>query len=264
VLATAASALLAAFTPVVVHDSAERFPLTSAAAHAPAFRDPTDTRPAVYGHAGPARAGGTWLQYWLFSAYQDQDRGIVRTGRHAADWETVQYRVDARGRLLEAVYAQHSGAERCGAATVERASGHPIVYAAHGSHASYFHAGTRDRMWPDPNDEADGRGRAVHPRVVPITRDSPRWMTYAGPWGPSRASPLIPPEQDSPRGPAFQPARWDPERLAAAAHACHAACDHVNECDTRENALGAGAVAVPLALLLLLRLRRRPRGDATG
>src|SRR4051794_20959532 len=197
-LATAVAGALAAFTPVVAHDAAERFPLASAAAHAPIART-ADDRPAAYGHAVSAREGGVWLQYWLFYAYQDQDRGIVRTGRHAADWETVQYRVDRSGRLLEAVYAQHSGAERCGAPTVERSSGgHPVVYAAHGSHASYFHAGTRDRMWPDPNDEADGRGPVTPAALVPVTRSFPRWMTYPAPWGPSRAS-FVPGEQDSPR-----------------------------------------------------------------
>jgi hypothetical protein len=247
VLATAASALLVAFTPVVAHDSAERFPLRAVTAGAP----------AAYGNAVPARGGGTWLQYWLFYAYQDQDRGIVRTGRHAADWETVQYRVDARGRLREAVYAQHSGAERCGAPVVERAAGHPIVYAAHGSHASYFHAGTRDRAWPDPNDEADGRGPTVRPRLVEITPTSPPWMADPRPWGRSRAS-FIPGEQDSPHGPAFQPSRWDANAFAASAHPCRADCDHVNECDTRENAVAAGAVAALLAVGLALWRRGRP------
>src|SRR3954469_17977296 len=194
--AAAASAALAALAPVVVHDSAERFPLTSAAAHAPVAPS-GDSAPAVYGRAVPARGGGTWLQYWLFYGYQDQDRGLVRTGRHAADWETVQYRVDPAGRLAEGVYRQHSGAERCGAETVELRSGHPVVYAAHGSHASYLRPGIRDRTWPDPNDEADGHGPAIAGHLVEIARTTPRWMTYAGPWGPSRAS-FIPGEQDSP------------------------------------------------------------------
>jgi hypothetical protein len=250
VLAATVATLLAAFTPVVAHDSAERFPLGAVGGGAP----------AAYGHAVAARGGGTWLQYWLFYAYQDQDRGIVRTGRHAADWETVQYRVDAQGRLLEAVYAQHSGAERCGAPAVELRSGHPVVYAAHGSHASYFHAGTRDRTWPDPNDEADGRGATARPHLVEITATSPSWMRDPRPWGPSRAS-FVPGEQDSPHGPAFQPDRWDPNAFAAGAHPCHATCDHVDECDTRENAVGAGAAAGLLAVVIL-RLRRRPRGDA--
>src|SRR3954453_21461227 len=127
-LAAAASSALIAFTPVVIHDSQERFPLAAGAAHAPPARcaRPATTRPAAYGREIPAKAGGRWLQYWLYYAYQDQDRGFVRTGRHAGDWEVVQYRVDADDHLLEAVYAQHSGADRCGADEVEL-SGQPIV-----------------------------------------------------------------------------------------------------------------------------------------
>ena len=156
-LATAAIAsALAAFTPVVVHDASERFPLASAAAAAPVARVAADRSPAAYGRAVPDGRGGTWLQYWLFFAYQDQDRGIVRTGRHAGDWELVQYRLSSDGRPVEAVYAQHSGAERCGFGSVALRGGHPVVFAAHGSHASYLRAGTRDRLWPDPNDVGAG------------------------------------------------------------------------------------------------------------
>src|SRR5262249_23531663 len=86
VLAATAAAGLALSAPVVVHDADERSPLANAAAHAPTSRDTTDRRPAVYGRAVPARAGGEWLQYWLYYAYQDQDRGIVRSGRHEGDW----------------------------------------------------------------------------------------------------------------------------------------------------------------------------------
>ncbi len=114
----ATAAALSAFAPVVIHDSDERFPVSA-----------VDGAPAVYGRAVPARAGGTWLQYWLYYRYQDQDRGIVRTGRHEGDWELVQYRV-VSDRLAEAVYAQHSGAERCEAGAVSRRDGRPVVYAA--------------------------------------------------------------------------------------------------------------------------------------
>ena len=51
--------------------------------------------PAVRPRRRRRADGGTWLQYWLYYSYQDQDRGIVRTGRHEGDWELVQYRVDA-------------------------------------------------------------------------------------------------------------------------------------------------------------------------
>ncbi|MFL5904085.1 MAG: Vps62-related protein, partial [Solirubrobacteraceae bacterium] len=80
---------------------------------------------------------GPWLQYWLFYAQNAQDRGIVHTGRHAGDWEMVQLRL-AHGAPVEAVYAQHSGAERCGWDDVRHEGGHPVVYVANGSHASYF------------------------------------------------------------------------------------------------------------------------------
>ena len=239
-LAARASAALIAFTPVVIHDSHERSPLTSASAHAPIARD-NDTPPRRLRPRDPRQQGGTWLQYWLYYAYQDQDRGIVKTGRHAGDWELVQYRVDDNDHLLEAIYAQHSGAERCGANEVEF-SGQPIVYAAHGSHASYFHAGMRDRTWPDPNDEADGKGKMIRPQLVEISATDPRWMTYPGPWGPSRANRFIPGEQTSPKGPYFQPDRWNPETFAANAGPCKADCNEVDECDDKETKLGYAAL----------------------
>jgi len=191
----------------------------------------------------------------------------VRTGRHEGDWELAQYRVDDN-RLVEAVYAQHSGAERCGADAIERRDGRPVVYAAHGSHASYLHAGTRDRLWPDPNDEADGRGRVTVAPVVEITRTSPPWMTDPEPWGNYRANRFLPMEQDSPPGPYFQPTRWDAETFAANARDCQAGCDEVGECDGPEKTMTAGAIALLTVAALTLRRawsrRRRPPGDATG
>ncbi len=151
--AAALAAALAAHAPVVVHDSRERFPLTSvAAAPVTAPGLDLDPRPAVYGRIAAAARGGVWLQYWLFYRVQDQDRGIVRTGRHAGDWEMVQYRVDHRGRTVQAVYAQHSGAERCSWRHVRQRYGRPLVYVARGSHASYASTAARDP-----------RGRAAAP-----------------------------------------------------------------------------------------------------
>jgi hypothetical protein len=248
-----AAVLLAALNPIVVHDSRESSPLAAVGGGAP----------AAYGHAVPLADGGAWVQYWLFYDYQDQDRGIVRTGRHEGDWELVQFRVTASGRPVEAVYAQHSGAERCGFGSVSLRDGRPVVFSAHGSHASYLRAGTRDRMWPDPNDEADGRGVVTAPRLVEVTPSSPPWMRRSTPWGGSRGRWYVPPEQDSPLGPVFQPSRWDAAAFAASAHGCRAACDQVGECDGREKAL----TAVPFALLLALlgrwryRTRTRTRGE---
>ena len=257
--AAAASAALIAFTPVVIHDSHERYPLSSAGAHAPISRT-TDTRPAAYGREVPAKAGGRWLQYWLYYEYQDQDRGLVRTGRHEGDWELVQYRVDDDDQLLEAIYAQHSGAERCGRDEVEF-SGQPIVYAAHGSHASYFHAGVRDRMWPDPNDHADGKGKLVRPELVEITASEPPWMTYPDPWGGSRARFFIPGEQSSPHGPRFQPDRWNPDTFAANAGPCKPNCTKEDECDGGENTLGIAAMFLVVLIGITRAAALRMKND---
>ena len=160
-----------------------------------------------------ARQVGQWLQYWSYYRYNSQDRGILRTGRHEGDWELVQLHLSG-GRPDRAVYAQHAWSEACG---VRR---RPVVFVANGSHAAYFTAGTHNRPWPDPDDEADGRGTRLRPAVVPITRDSPAWMRRAQPWGGSRAG-WFPGEQSSPRGPAFQHNRFDdPAAFAATARAC--------------------------------------------
>ena len=248
---------------MVVHDSGERFPLSSvAAARVAVPGQGDDRRPTAYARAVPREAGGAWLQYWLFYPAQDQDRGVVRTGRHAGDWELIQLRVDAGGRPKEVVYAQHSGAERCRWSVVERRGGHPVVYAARGSHASYLRAGVRDRMWPDPNDEAGGGGRVVRPRIVRVSAGSPAWMGWPGHWGGARARWWMPAEQSSPRGPAFQPdGRWsDPEAWADTARDCQAHCNQVDECDGGEKALGAGGAATLVGAAVLGWRRRRRRG----
>ncbi len=210
-------------------------------------------RPEVY----ERRAGG-WVQYWIWFEDNTQDRGVLRSGRHEGDWELVQYREDGS----EAVYAQHSGAERCAAGDLERRDGRFVVYVANGSHASYFHAGTRDRMWPDPNDEADGRGTVLRPRAVRVSERSPAWMRFRGRWGGARAG-WFPAESSSPRGPAFQGVRWDdPSAFARSARPCTARrCVQAGACDGGEAALAGGFGA---ALLVLACPGRAALAPSTG
>jgi len=223
---------------VLVHDASERYPATAVdGAGVPGV-------PATRGGSAPVvyeRHADGWVQYWIWYRANPQDRGILRSGRHAGDWELVQYRTDGS----EAVYAQHSGAERCGRRDIEFRGGRPVVYVANGSHASYFHAGVRDRMWPDPNDEADGRGVVQRPVTVSVTADAPAWMRYRGHWGNARAG-WFPAEQSSPRGPAFQGLRWDdPSAFARSARRCTARrCVTVGACDGRETALALGSLAL--------------------
>jgi len=262
--ATAAGLLSGdAFAPILVHDRDERSLEQGVGGYPhPVPGIPRRAEgPVAYRRIAPAPGGGTWRQYWLFYADNPHDRGILRTGRHRGDWELVQFRLDARGRQREAVVSQHSATERCPWREVERgAGGRPLVYVASGSHAGYFRAGVRDRMWPDPNDEADGRGAVLRPKVQSVTATSPSWMAWPGRWGPTRAG-WVPAESDSPRGPAHQPERWDsPEALARGAQPCGAGrCDEHGECDGRETAMAGGAAGLAILAAGGLWRRRRRR-----
>jgi hypothetical protein len=249
---TALLTVLALLGPVVVHDSRESSPLASVGSRPGTVA----AAPVVY-----ERVAGRWHQWWFLFARNDQDRGIVHTGRHAGDWEMVQVREDAAGRPVEAVYAQHSGAERCPWSALVKSRGRPVVYLARGSHAAYFRPGVRDRMWPDPNDEADGRGLTVSAPVAAIAERRPAWMEWPGRWGGARAG-WVPGEMDSPRGPAFQPqGRWsDPDGWARRARPCtFGDCDELGECDGRESAIGVAAPVLALLVLLGWGRRRRQR-----
>jgi len=177
-------------------------------------------REVVYGRFATGGDGRRWIQYWLFFEDNAQDRGVVRTGRHAGDWEVLQLRLDAQNRPDRATFAQHSWAESCGRERLRLNGPAPLVFVAHASHAAYPRAGRVGRPFPDPTDEADGRGHSSRPRVEVISAASPRWVGWPGRWGESEAGP-VPGEQSSPRGPAFQGTRWsDPSAFDRAARTC--------------------------------------------
>jgi len=214
----------------------------------------TERGDVAYGHAVRDRPGRVWLQYWLFSTDNLQDRGIVRTGRHEGDWELVQVGLDATRRPATLTLAQHSWAEGC---AWGRRGPRPVVFVANGSHASYATPAAHQRPWPDPDDEARGDGRRVLPRVAPIGDREPEWVTWPGRWGGSKAAWWNPVENGSPRGPAFQSAgQWrDPAGFHAGARACGSGAP------PRPAALTAAAVGLPLAALAIVLLcRRRSRG----
>lgn len=246
------AALLARHAPELRYDARERDRATAVEAltarvtgEAVALRPRVSPLPdVVYGRAVRAR-GAVFLQYWLLYADNPQDRGVLRTGRHEGDWELVQVRVDG-GRAVEATYAQHSWAARCGGYDGR-------VFVAHGSHASYASAGEHGRPWPDPDDEARGDGRVVTPEVRPFGP----WVRWPGRWGRTRAG-WVPAESDSPRGPAFQDTlAWrDPAGYAAAARPCSAGAPPL----PWPVYAGAAATAVLLlsgAVLARRRLKRR-------
>lgn len=209
-------------------------------------------RPQVYGRAVSVSPTRTYLQYWTFHLDNPQDRGVLRTGRHAGDWELVQLRL-ASGRPAGAVYVQHSWAERCPWSRTEQQGGAPVVHVANGSHAAYFTRGVHGRPWPDPDDEARDGGAVLRLPVRVMTARRPAWMTYPGRWGAAEAGP-VPGENSSPRGPAFQPDRWDdPAALERAARPC------ASGAPGRPWQIAAEAAAAALALAALVAVVRRRR-----
>jgi len=210
-------------------------------------------RDIVYGHAARGSDGTRWLQYWLFYEDNPQDRGLLRTGRHAGDWEFVQVRLNAEGRPDRLTMAQHAWSESCDWGDIERSADAPVLYVANGSHATYHRSGTKDRPWPDPNDEADGQGRRVRPELETITASSPGWVAWPGRWGETLRSP-VPAESSSPRGPAFK----DDRRF-----------DYPTAFDASARPCGSGppgrfwqtpALLAPVLVLAVIAGRRRWRG----
>lgn len=216
--------------------------------------------PAVYGIVRRDRRGGVWLQYWLFSAYNPHDRGILRTGRHEGDWEVVQVGLGRDGSPERVTFSQHAVGMRCAWSQVPREGTAPVVFVANGSHALYPRADVHPRWFPNPSDHADGRGRRVRP---PLRRPG-AWLTWPGRWGNTRAG-LVPGEMDSPRGPAFQGDRTtDPLAFHERARPCRTArVGWLEFAFLRYRwaglALGFLLVAGFLTLRLAERRPRRPR-----
>lgn len=249
---------LQTYRPTLVFDRDERhFPVPVDGRRHRAAEGP----PRVYGHI--ARQGGdSWLQYWVFYAYNPQDRGVFRTGRHEGDWELFQLRLGPTGEPDLATLSQHHWAEGCAWRELRKAGPagrrRPAVFVANGSHAVYSRPGEHDRPFPDPNDEADGRGARMRPPVERIDDRSPAWVRWPGRWGATEAG-SVPGEAPSPPGPRFQDHRaWS---SPATFHS--------------ERAVGCGSgpprqpwqaafLIAPLVLIGLAVLFRRRSGRRTG
>jgi hypothetical protein len=194
------------------------------ARHAAALHANAAYRNRIHGRARRDSQGRLWLQYWFFYYYNDFQVLFVSGGKHEGDWEMIQIRLDASEKPVEAVFAQHTGAERQDWSFVSKPAGAPdtpLVYVARGSHASYFRAGTHPTsVWFD---RADGKGPTIAPALVDLD-PVPGWAAWPGFWGDTKATPS-PLDSSSPRGPAKH-AQWsnpavlvDTARRTAAARA---------------------------------------------
>jgi hypothetical protein len=148
-----------------------------------------------YGHVARLDDGRVFLQYWFF--YYWNNKAFLGFGLHEGDWEMVQVGLGADGKPQAMVFAQHDHAQRCQWKDVQKPGGHPVVYVARGSQASYPRPG-RHRA-PIVPDNADGKGAAISPAVRLLEDRKPSWVGWPGRWGSSRAR--NPAESDSPCGP---------------------------------------------------------------
>jgi hypothetical protein len=165
---------------------------------------------------------GIALQYWFFYYFNGGDN------THEGDWEGIQLSWDA-ATVAEALtrepdraaYAQHGGGEiaEWTDEKVRTEDGHPVVFVANGSHASYFdddvflmygEAGTGLGC-----DDASGPAYrlAPSPVLVPTTvadQDDPAaWVTYDGRWGQRETSIWDGPTGPNTKGRWTEPLDWE-------------------------------------------------------
>ncbi len=96
------------------------------------------------------QSGWVVLQYWYFYVYNDWRSGYYGANDHEADWEMVNiYLCETLDGILHpewVAYASHDFAgddlrRHWDDPEMEKVGEHPVVYAAAGSHASYYSAG---------------------------------------------------------------------------------------------------------------------------
>lgn len=92
-----------------------------------------------------SHAGHWYWDYWWFFRYNDYPGSIVGIciplycGDHEGDWEgvTVLTTEQPRPAILAVTYAAHQERVEVDGAAVPMAGGHPLVFVAEGTHASY-------------------------------------------------------------------------------------------------------------------------------
>ena len=163
------------------------------------------------------------LQYWFFY-YANPWNNV-----HEGDWEMIQLEFAAADELIilglglqpeRAVYSQHLSAKSFDwdAVNIE---GHPVVYVAEGSHASYEIAQSTFQILGFDHTSDDGLALAPagftgelnrsqsYGEPVMIRPNAQGWLSFAGRWG-EDVQLDIGQGRSGPRGPAFQPKWLDP------------------------------------------------------
>lgn len=180
----------------------------------------------IYGRVISNPDGSAIVQYWFF--YYDQpnffwgDTG----GGHEGDWEAIQIYVDQNGVPIDRTYSQHKDAELCGWSFGTTVGLHPVVFVAHGSHASYFVAGSHE-IWSwhgifTASDRADGGKPGVIPTVIDMDSLG-SWVAWPGRWGGTEGGNFqwLGIEQVSPQGPSQHGDQWSNPMIWQSSKSCN-------------------------------------------
>ncbi|WP_279617140.1 hypothetical protein [Streptomyces regalis] len=116
--------------------------------------------------------------YWFFYAYNN----MPAVNKHEGDWERVA--VQLRDGKPEAVTFAKHGKSQCSVKwpDLDPRGGHPTVYSARGSHASYPTAGYHRVDVALDRTSKDGVEWQTWNNIRPVDREP--WWGYGGWWGP--------------------------------------------------------------------------------
>ncbi len=181
------------------------------------IRSQADAAPVVYARVIPAMGGHIVIQYWLYYYYNAWGhQGGLPTSLHEGDWEMVQVVLDSSNQPLYAAYAQHFNVNFFGLKGASKKEwndlardttkgDHPIVYAALGSHASYFGP---YKFLANRDQAAPATKTLLKPAVYLLQPANDPWTSYAGKWGQPAGLTELLLFQGGPASPGRQGAKW--------------------------------------------------------
>jgi len=129
------------------------------------------------------------IQYWLYYPVNNW------LNDHEGDWEMVQVVLDKDEKLYGLGYSQHYGGQKVIFDTIP-SNTHPEVYAAKGSHASYF----RPRVWYKTDSTNGKQEIKIDNLICQVILGNEPWLKFRGHWG--QASSIH--GWNGPEGPCFR------------------------------------------------------------
>ncbi|OXM75313.1 hypothetical protein CF166_01700 [Amycolatopsis sp. KNN50.9b] len=173
--------------PCVRHSGAEVSPDADGGFYldAPDGIQPDDAPPPMYWEHHRADDTRSAFVYWFFYGRNElRPAGTPAGNTHEGDWERVAVQL-RHGEPVAVTFFGH-GADPCSVpwAELDHEDGHPVVYSARGSHASYpskgWHVSGATFDWTSQGDLWNTQPRAL---------DAEPWYGYRGAWG---AQSLVP------------------------------------------------------------------------